>query len=196
MNRIKAYVASTEDREKVISTITAAFIHDPIARWVWPDPYAYLRYFPAFANAFGGAALDNGTAQYTTDYMGSALWLAPGVEPDAEKIVEILQSSLTPERLDTAFNFLEQMDEYHPKEPVWHLTMIGVDPTKYGCGHGATMMKTFLERVDAAQQAAYLESSNPANIPLYVRHGFEVTTGTIQAGDSPNMYPMYRAARG
>ena len=51
-----------------------------------------------------------------------------------------------------------------------------------------------LEAVDAAHQAAYLESSNPRNVPLYERFGFQVV-GTIQAGSSPPIYPMLRAAR-
>ena len=41
---------------------------------------------------------------------------------------------------------------------------------------------------------AYLESSNPANVPLYQRHGFEVL-GEIQVGSSPPVFPMYRPPR-
>lgn len=41
---------------------------------------------------------------------------------------------------------------------------------------------------------AYLESSNPKNIPLYERHGFELL-GTIQAGNSPPIFPMLRKPR-
>jgi ribosomal protein S18 acetylase RimI-like enzyme len=39
-----------------------------------------------------------------------------------------------------------------------------------------------------------LESSNPANISLYERFGFEVM-GRIQTETSPPMHPMLRAAR-
>jgi hypothetical protein len=42
--------------------------------------------------------------------------------------------------------------------------------------------------------AAYLESSNPAKVPLYERHG-SVILGTIQVGSSPPIFPMLRAAR-
>ncbi|HEY9888011.1 MAG TPA: hypothetical protein V6D02_06390 [Candidatus Obscuribacterales bacterium] len=37
----------------------------------------------------------------------------------------------------------------------------------------------------------YLESSNISNVVMYERHGFEVI-GTIQAGNSPTIYPLYR----
>jgi ribosomal protein S18 acetylase RimI-like enzyme len=55
-------------------------------------------------------------------------------------------------------------------------------------------MKHALDRCDEQHLPAYLESSNPANISLYERHGFEVTA-RIQTETSPPMHPMYRAAR-
>jgi hypothetical protein len=51
-----------------------------------------------------------------------------------------------------------------------------------------------LERIDRDRLPAYLESSNPRNISLYRRHGFE-ELGTIQVGSSPPIVPMLRHAR-
>ena len=48
--------------------------------------------------------------------------------------------------------------------------------------------------VDRDGLPAYLESSNPANISLYERHGFEVM-GRIRVADSPVMTPMLRRPR-
>ena len=45
-----------------------------------------------------------------------------------------------------------------------------------------------------AQVVAKLESSNPANMSLYERHGF-VTMGQIQVASSPLVHPMIREAR-
>ncbi len=47
---------------------------------------------------------------------------------------------------------------------------------------------------DRDRKPAYLESSNPKNIPLYERHGFELL-GTIQVGNSPPIFPMLRKPR-
>jgi hypothetical protein len=55
-------------------------------------------------------------------------------------------------------------------------------------------MKHALALVDAQGLPAYLESSNPMNISLYKRHGFE-EMGAIQSGSSPTVVPMLRAAR-
>ena len=39
---------------------------------------------------------------------------------------------------------------------------------------------------------AYLESSSPANVPLYRRHGFEVVEVLKAAPDAPEMWAMWR----
>jgi ribosomal protein S18 acetylase RimI-like enzyme len=41
---------------------------------------------------------------------------------------------------------------------------------------------------------AYLESSNPRNMSLYRRHGFE-QVGELPLPDGPALYPMWRTPR-
>ena len=55
-------------------------------------------------------------------------------------------------------------------------------------------MKHGLVPCDRDKKLAYLESTNPRNIPLYERHGFELL-GTIQVGKSPPIFPMLRKPR-
>jgi ribosomal protein S18 acetylase RimI-like enzyme len=59
---------------------------------------------------------------------------------------------------------------------------------------GAALMTEALKAVDRDGSIAYLESSNPRNISLYERFGFEVI-GEIQSGSSPVVRPMLRKAR-
>jgi ribosomal protein S18 acetylase RimI-like enzyme len=87
-----------------------------------------------------------------------------------------------------------QMETYHPSEPCWYLPLIGVDPTCQGRGYGSALLRYALEQCDRDGMPAYLESSNPRNIPLYQRHGFEII-GAIQAGTSPTVVPMLRRRR-
>ena len=96
-------------------------------------------------------------------------------------------------KLQTLFAVFEQMGQYHPDEPHWYLPLIGVDPAQQGKGYGSALLKYALRRCDEDGSPAYLESSNPKNIPLYRRHGFEVL-GTIQVGSSPPITPMLRRA--
>jgi ribosomal protein S18 acetylase RimI-like enzyme len=82
---------------------------------------------------------------------------------------------------------------FHPHEPHWYLPWLGVDPALQGRGLGSLMLKHTLRRVDETGLPAYLESSNPKNIPLYERLGFEVL-GVIQGGSFPPITPMLRPA--
>ena len=98
---------------------------------------------------------------------------------------------LEPGRADTFIKVLETMYSHHPAEPHWYLNFIGVDVAKQGEGLGAALMKHALKIVDEAGIVAYLESSNPRNLSLYERFGFE-TTAKIEIDDCPMVYPMVR----
>ena len=180
----KIKFATAADEAAVIAVVTLAFSTDPVARWIYPDPHQYLTHFPPFVQAFGGRAFAHGSAYYVDGYAGAALWLPPGVQPDEDTLVSFIQNTVGEwERGDVSAVF-EQMGSYHPHEPHWYLPLIGVDPAQQGKGYGSELLKHALSRCDGDQKLAYLESTNPRNIPLYERHGFELL-GTIQAGTSP-----------
>ncbi|HEY7061026.1 MAG TPA: GNAT family N-acetyltransferase [Chloroflexota bacterium] len=186
--------ATAQDEERAIAALVLAFAADPSTRWAWPDPAQYLTYFPRFVRAFGGRAFEHGTAYRTEDGAGVALWLPPGVSPDEEAVGAVFAESVPGPEQAAVFAVLDQMAHYHPDEPHWYLPLIGVDPVRQGQGYGSALLQHALRRCDVEHLPAYLESSNPANVPLYQRHGFEVV-GKIQAGTSPTFYPMVRKSR-
>lgn len=183
--------AMTADEAAVIDVVTLAFSTDPVARWTWPNPHQYLTHMPPFVRAFGGKAFAHGSAYYVDGYAGAALWLPPGVQPDEDTLVSLIQNTVGEwERGDLSAVF-EQMGSYHPKEPHWYLPLIGVEAVHQGHGYGAALMEHALVPCDRDQTLAYLESTNPRNISLYQRYGFEAL-GTIQVGTSPLIVPMLR----
>lgn len=184
---------SPGDVELAADTIVLAFAADPITRWTWPDPRTYLAAMPRLVRAFGGNAFTHQSADGVEG--GAALWLPPGVGPDQEAMGALMQSTLSPEQLEKAMGFFKQMAEYHPHEPHWYLPLIGVDPAQQGKGHGDALMAHAMARCDRERMPAYLESTNPRNVSLYRRHGFE-PLGEIRSGDSPVLVPMLRKARG
>jgi ribosomal protein S18 acetylase RimI-like enzyme len=187
-------VKSTTDRERTIAVLTTAFSADPVARWVWPDAHQYLTVFPRFAGAFGGAAFAQGSAHAADAYAGAALWLPPGIAPDEEAMGAIMEETIPDDRKEELFGFLEKMGEFHITEPHWYLPLIGVEPALQGNGYGSALLRHALAVCDEDGKPAYLESSNPRNVPLYERHGFE-TIGVIQSGSSPAMPAMLRKPR-
>jgi ribosomal protein S18 acetylase RimI-like enzyme len=182
------------ETDAIVSVITLAFSTDPMARWSLPDALTYLEVMPSVVRAFGARAFDSQSAYCVDGFRGAALWLAPGAEPDSERLLALMQDNAPSEILPDLMGVFEQMGQYHPTEPHWYLPLIGVDPARQGQGIGATLMRHAVDRCDRDGLPAYLESSNPKHISLYLRHGFEIM-GEIQVGASPRMTPMYRKAR-
>lgn len=187
-------IAKPQDRAQLVKTAVLAFVTDPMARWISDRAASFLEATGDFFDAFGGSAFEHGTAWTANDGQAVAMWLPPGTEPDGERMVGILQEFAPAASVEEMMVVLGQMEHFHPHEEHWYLPIIGCDPLYLGQGLGGMLMKTALERVDEDRLPAYLESSNPRNVSLYERHGFEVI-GEIQYGSSPAMLPMYRAAR-
>jgi ribosomal protein S18 acetylase RimI-like enzyme len=185
--------ATMAEKDAVFAILTLAFSSDPASRWTWPEPKAYIEAFPHFATAFGGAAFEKGSA-LRVGSAGAALWLPPGTGPDEAALDALMMRTADPATAVDGPQLMQQMASYHPKEPHWYLPLIGVDPARHRNGYGAALLQDTLRRCDQDHVAAYLESTNPANITLYQRHGFELR-GTIQVGSAPPLFPMFRPAR-
>ncbi len=194
MSEVEVRTAASAEREKVIGILMLAFAADPTARWLFPGADDYLQHFPRFAAAFGGGAFDHDTVWLTADGGAASMWLPPGVDPDGEALNKVVVETAPADELEAFRRVFEQMDRHHPKEPHWYLPMIGTDPARQSRGLGSALLAKTLARVDAEGMPAYLESSNPANISLYQRHGFEVVA-EIRTPDRPVITPMVRRVR-
>ena len=188
-------LALESEQDAVISALALAFTSDPCARYAFASPDTYLSAFRPFAAALGGGAFAAGAAYLAGDGAAAALWLPPGVESDGPGIGAVIEKYVPPEKQEVLGEVVEGMGKYHPHEPHWYLATLGVDPVRQGQGLGSALLKAALKRCDAEGVIAYLESSNPKNVPLYERHGFEVM-GLIQPGDFPPLYPMLRPVGG
>ena len=194
MHKANAVPASSPDYDRSIASLVAAFIADPFIRWMFPDSKQYFDNFPLVLKHFAGGAFEHSSAYRSDDFKAAALWLPPGVGPDEDALGAVMQEGVAAPLQEEVFAVLEQVGAGHPEEAHWYLPAIGVEPLSQGKGYGSALLARGLEVCDRHHAAAYLEATNPANIPLYQRFGFEVI-GQIQAGSSPAITPMFRAAR-
>lgn len=182
--------ASRDDQQAVMAVLSLAFATDPVFRYWWRTADDYLEWGSRFALAMGERAFETGAATMTADQSAAALWLPPGIEPDPARL-KALDLPGDPESDAIAAELRSEMARFHPTAPHWYLWMIGVDPARKGQGLGSALLGHTLSLCDARGETAYLESSSPANVPLYQRHGFE-PLGIIEVRDVPPIIPMIR----
>jgi len=111
--------ASQRDEQAVLGVITLAFGNDPLARWALPDPATYLAVMPEFARAFGGNGFAHRAAHIVDGGLGAAMWLPPGVEPDSERMMELVTAHVPAGRVHNMMQVFERMTAHHPTEPCW-----------------------------------------------------------------------------
>jgi GNAT superfamily N-acetyltransferase len=185
---------SSADTERAVAVIVVAFAAEPVFRWIFPDPDRYLRYFPAFVRVLASTAVRHGTALQAGDCAAVALWLPPNAAPDRTAVSAIMKEGVAADRQAEFFAFAERMGSHRPSEPYWWLPFIGVDPLHRRKGFGSALLRHALVRCDRDRMPAHLETGNPANLPLYERHGFK-SLGSFQVGSSPTVFPMRRPGR-
>jgi ribosomal protein S18 acetylase RimI-like enzyme len=187
-------IVEGHQRDAALRTLVAAFENDPLERWMYPTSRQYEQCFPRFLMALGGRAFEAGTAWGTSDMSAVALWLPPGMDPDDEGISAVLTETASPDKHPDLLMLADEIARFPPDYPHWYLAWFGVETATQGVGVGSGLMDVCLKVVDADHHPAYLESSNPRNVPFYERHGFDVI-GRTQVGSSPPLTFMLRSGR-
>ena len=195
--------ATAADLRPAADTLTAAFSEDPVTSWLGRDDKRHVDGRRAlFGHLVESLGLAGNELWLADDYSAVALWVPPARADLRIPIREELRLWCTMVRfmgldgLWRARALRQVADEYHPKDkPHFYLMTLGVDPKFQGQGLGSAILAATLAHVDAQHLPAYLESSSPRSVPLYRRHGFEVTSEFRPRSDGPPIWGMWRAAR-
>ncbi len=186
-----------ERAEQIGSVLAAAFADDPVMHWMFPKVETRQGFVTAFMTMACRRSIEVGHAYELAEGSGAALWGPPGVhfynEAAGIELYGIL-STANGDRTDFVLEGLSGLSEQHPEAPHFYLSNIGVDPASRGNGYGAVLLNRILATCDTEGIVAYLESSNPRNVSLYERAGFEVTA-EIELPEGPVMRPMTRLPR-
>jgi ribosomal protein S18 acetylase RimI-like enzyme len=195
-------VATAADVPALVDVLVRAFDDDPLLSWAirnGPRRGDALRRL--FELVLLRLTLPYGHVYTTADVRGAALWVPPNrwnqgfteqlkQLPDWVAIVGV-------GRLLPVFLEMDSLFRRHPRRPHFYLPFLGVDPSVQGRGIGSALLHNLLQKCDADTVPAYLETSNPRNIPLYERHGFRVVEALEMRFGGPTVWLMWRpGARG
>jgi GNAT superfamily N-acetyltransferase len=191
-------ITATRDCDAVAGILTEAFAEDPCFNWVIPHPPLHPPYWRQLASCL---FLEHRMMFIDRDARAAALWLPPGaahqvpVGPRLMLLMLRLVLHRGPQVLARIQQAQERMVEQHPAQPHYYLHAIGVRRDSQGMGLGSALLKHVTRRCDEEGLPAYLESSAERNVPLYERHGFEVTAELPIGRGGPPMYFMWREPR-
>ncbi|WP_194949802.1 GNAT family N-acetyltransferase [Actinomyces trachealis] len=186
------------DLDVVVGLLTDVFLIDPLMSTIAaaaPSPRTALehlhrveladRYLSADAARRAGSVVDLAVgigSDGEERVLGVALWdapvppgaqgdpagpLGPGDAPPAGLDHALLGNAWGLVLLDGA-----QCEAARPEQPHWYLYMVAVAPQARGSGTGTALLRHGLERVDAGDDVAHLESTSPGSRRLYERLGF------------------------
>ena len=185
--------------------LARAFDDDAWFRWLLPDApkrYSSLRRF------FGAAAADShhhGRVDVAVDgdlVVGAAAWLPPGTYPPSPRRqlrqMGAVAASIPsfPRRLPTVVRLLGEIQKVHPKDELWYLAALGVDPSRWRRGIGSRLLEPVLAQADAEGLPCYLETQAERNLAFYGTHGFTVRQEMRVAGCPLPLWTMWRDPKG
>ena len=190
MNKVKDI--NKKNELAAVNTLLLAFSGDPLQRYLMPDPVIYFKNsFLWFKNAVS-QSIETKTLFGTEDLSGLAVWFKPFYDVQFDALEETMKDLPINSQSDI-FLYFEEFEKSKPKD-AWYLEYLGVDPRVHSQGIGSLLLEYSLTEIDIHHEPAYLESSNPRNMTLYERHGFE-TLKKFQFGDGPPIHTMYREPR-
>jgi ribosomal protein S18 acetylase RimI-like enzyme len=194
--------AERTDVSVTADVMARAFEHDPVCAHILRRAESrrkrLRRYFMTMLRREAVPLGTTDVALVDGRIVGAAIWKPPGLWlPPMSVQLTTLPAYLAAYRRDfgRAVKVESALVKEHPQdEPHWYLQGLGAEPELRGRGIGAALLGFRLARADEAGQAAYLESSNPANVSLYLRFGFEITGLLGWPQDAPRVTKMWRPA--
>ncbi|MDG6101622.1 GNAT family N-acetyltransferase [Dactylosporangium aurantiacum] len=172
-------VATPAHRAAVVATVVAAFAADPAFRFFCPDDSTFQREAEAIAGGLFDARVGHGTVWVADGGAAVAMWDGPDAPPSSH---EPTGRFAVYERAVAAVM---------PTHPRWYLGVLACHPAHRGRRLARAAMVPALERAAADGLPALLETSNPGNVEVYRRVGFDVIEH-LTVGDELPVWIMRR----
>ena len=197
MSSVRPAVAA--DVRRLVRTATAAFLDDPLMRWMFPELEDYLTTSPGAWRFLIDRSMAFDATFTTDDGVAVAIFSPPG-RPTIEPPVETSDPSPgtspvpppSPELLARYEAISAVLHEHTPTEPHWYLNVLATHPDWQRQGLGAAVIGPIGEvcRLDCLPM--YLETQTIENVAYYSHLGFRVRSEFDVPLDGPHMWAMIR----
>jgi ribosomal protein S18 acetylase RimI-like enzyme len=192
---VQIRLADAGDLDPAVRTLVRAFENYPLTR-LGLDPDDYLdrlaRYHRLFLQEVG---LAHGRVWVSDDHSAVASWTTPRTPPGVFARLASEFQEIAGSRAELAAQYEQAMVLFRPSEPIWFLSVVGVDPDRQGRGLGRAVLTPGLAAADQEHSPAFLETQDPANVTFYESLGFEVLAELDLPAHGPKHWAMHRPPR-
>ena len=188
------------DTDSAAGTLADAFANDPAFDWIVKnDQNRAKRIKRAFVHqleVFGPFGISSLAYDTQGCVLGSALWARHDQwKPSPVAFARSLPVAVRVSGLRGLPRIAEAMasvEEHHPPDPHYYLSIIGVHPAHQGKGVAAALFEPMLARCDHEMMPAYLEATTIPNAQYYQRFGFTETKQFQFGRGGPPLVGMWR----
>jgi GNAT superfamily N-acetyltransferase len=190
------------DLEEAALVAARAFHHDPFFEFLEPGPVRRARALALFwrstVGALGTQGQVTGARQADGRLVGVAAWFPPGTYPapagvqGREMLGAFRAMILRPPAVRDGLRYLLAIERAHPKDLMWYLLLLVVDPSVQRAGIGTALQQPGLETADKEGLDCYLETQKPENIAYYRRFGYDVVDELRPVKSGPPLWTMRR----
>jgi ribosomal protein S18 acetylase RimI-like enzyme len=192
--------ASRRDIPELASALSRAFADEKATRWMLPDDSTRRqRLETMFATTLRWLYLPLGAIDTAVrdGVIGSgAAWCPPPASWKAPIWRQLLAAPgmyrALRDRLRAGQMLQQALEQHHPHEPHWYLAFLGTAPAVQGQGAAGAPLRTRLAQIDALGDAAYLETADEENLPIYERFGFRIMREIPIPNGAPTQWGMWR----
>lgn len=180
-----------------------AFHDDPFFEFLAPNPVIRARGLAFFWRATIAAAAPSAVmtaARRPGDgrIMGLSVVVPPGAWPlpvvsQARQLAGAFRALVVrPRAMVRGARYLFSIESAHPKDDLWYLMLLVVDPSVQRGGIGGMLQQEMLSRADQEGLDCYLETQKPDNIAYYGRFGYGLERELRPVTGGPPLFLMRR----
>jgi ribosomal protein S18 acetylase RimI-like enzyme len=188
-----------------VEMMARAFFDYPMWQWVLPDEEHRRRALPVSARAslLWGQILGH-VYVCGEPVRGVAIWAPPGmadadVDPDGSKtewaaVVDAVGRQGM-RRFEAMIEIQRPLRERHIPPGGWYLPWLCVEPATQRSGVGTALLRSMFDRLDTQGVPTFLETEKEANVPYYLKHGYEIVHAGILPDGGPGFWCFLRMPR-